>query len=39
MRLRDRSTVVLPHPDGPMNAVISRAATCRFTPRTAMAPW
>ena len=35
MRLRHRSTVVFPQPDGPMNAVISLAATSRSTSRTA----
>ncbi len=36
MRLRHRSTVVLPQPDGPMNAVISLAAMSRSTSRTAV---
>ncbi len=35
MRLRQRSTVVLPQPDGPMNAVISVLRTGMFTSRTA----
>ena len=35
MRLNARSTVVLPHPDGPMNAVIWCAWMRRVTPRTA----
>ena len=35
IRLKQRSTVVLPQPDGPMNAVISCRRTCRFTSRTA----
>ena len=35
MRLRLRSTVVFPQPDGPMNAVISLRATVRLTSRTA----
>ena len=38
MRLRQRSTVVLPHPDGPMNAVISFAAMSRSTSRIAVWP-
>ena len=38
MRLRHRSTVVLPQPDGPMNAVISLAAMSRSTSRTAVCP-
>ena len=38
MRFRARSTVVLPHPEGPMNAVISLAATSRLTSRTAVTP-
>src|SRR5450759_3880186 len=38
-RLSARKTVVLPQPDGPMNAVISWAATCRLTPCTAVTPW
>ncbi len=38
MRLRQRNTVVLPHPDGPMNAVISLAAMSRSTSRTAVCP-
>jgi len=35
MRLSDRSTVVLPQPDGPMNAVIWLRRTRMFTPWTA----
>ena len=35
MRLKQRSTVVLPQPDGPMNAVISLRWTLMFTSRTA----
>ena len=35
MRLRQRSTVDLPQPDGPMNAVISPLADSRLTSRTA----
>jgi hypothetical protein len=35
MRLRQRSTVVLPQPDGPMNAVISFVRIARLTSRTA----
>ena len=38
IRFSERSTVVLPHPDGPMNAVISLAATSRLTFRTAVTP-
>src|SRR5450631_619617 len=38
-RLSARKTVVLPQPDGPMNAVMSWAATCRLTPCTAVTPW
>ncbi len=38
MRFSTRSTVVLPHPDGPMKAVISLAATSRSTSRTAVCP-
>ncbi len=38
MRLRHRSTVVFPQPDGPMNAVISLAAMSRSTSRTAVCP-
>ena len=35
IRLSVRSTVVLPQPDGPMNAVIWWLWICRVTPRTA----
>ena len=35
MRLRQRSTVVLPQPDGPMNAVISFLRIFSVTSRTA----
>ena len=35
MRLKQRSTVVLPQPDGPMNAVISCWRICMETLRTA----
>ena len=35
MRLKHRSTVVLPQPDGPMNAVISCLLIVTFTSRTA----
>ena len=35
MRLKQRSTVVLPQPDGPMKAVISCRLICTFTSRTA----
>ena len=38
MRFRERRTVVLPQPDGPMNAVISLAAISRSTLRTAVTP-
>src|SRR4051794_25403985 len=38
MRLRHRSTVVLPHPEGPMNAVISLAAISSATSRIAVWP-
>ena len=38
MRLRHLSTVVLPHPEGPMKAVISCAAISRSTSRTAVWP-
>ena len=38
MRLKQRNTVLLPHPDGPMNAVISLARISRFTSRTAVNP-
>src|SRR5580704_13727490 len=37
-RLSARRTVVFPQPEGPMNAVISRAAIWRFTPDTAVTP-
>ncbi len=36
MRLKQRSMVVLPHPDGPMKAVISCSWTRRSTSRTAL---
>ena len=35
MRLSVRSTVDLPQPDGPMNAVIERGSTVKVTPSTA----
>ena len=35
MRLKQRSTVVLPQPDGPMNAVISCCVDVDVTSRTA----
>jgi hypothetical protein len=35
IRLKHRSIVDLPQPDGPMNAVISFFAMSRFTSRTA----
>src|SRR5690349_4467146 len=35
MRLRQRSTVVFPHPDGPMKAVISCSWIVKDTPLTA----
>ncbi len=35
MRLKQRSTVVLPQPEGPMKAVISCWRTSMFTLRTA----
>src|SRR4051794_37403468 len=35
MRLRQRREVLLPHPDGPMNAVISLPRTSRLTSRSA----
>ena len=35
MRLKQRSTVVLPQPDGPMNAVISLLRIVEVTSRTA----
>ena len=35
MRLRERSTVDLPQPDGPMKAVTERALMCMLTPSTA----
>jgi hypothetical protein len=35
IRLRVRSTVDLPHPDGPMNAVTLRGSICMPTPETA----
>ena len=35
IRLKQRSTVVLPQPDGPMNAVIWFLRICRVTSRTA----
>ena len=35
MRLKQRSTVVLPQPDGPMNAVTSCLRIGRATSRTA----
>ncbi|MFM8302757.1 MAG: hypothetical protein ACKOA9_00435 [Actinomycetota bacterium] len=38
LRFSDRSTVVLPQPDGPMNAVISLRATSRSTSVTARTP-
>ena len=38
MRFNERSTVVLPHPDGPMNAVISLAAMSTLTSCTAVTP-
>src|ERR1700704_2181068 len=38
MRFSERSTVVLPHPDGPMNAVISFAAMSTLTSSTAVTP-
>src|SRR5215208_1855505 len=37
MRFRQRSSVLLPHPDGPMTAVTSWSATARETSRTACA--
>ena len=36
MRLRERSTVDFPQPDGPMNAVTDFGSTERFTPSTAL---
>ena len=38
MRLKHRSTVVLPQPDGPMNAVISCLAMSMLTSLTARNP-
>ena len=35
MRLMQRSTVLLPHPDGPMSAVIWFFGTSKVTPATA----
>jgi hypothetical protein len=35
MRLIQRSTVLLPHPDGPMSAVIWFVGTAKDTPLTA----
>ena len=35
MRLKQRRMVVLPHPDGPIMAVISRSAMSSVTSRTA----
>ena len=35
MRLMQRSTVLLPHPDGPMSAVIWFFGTSKVTPVTA----
>ncbi len=35
MRLKQRSSVLLPHPDGPMNAVISLRCIGSRTSRTA----
>ncbi len=36
MRLMVRSTVDLPQPDGPMNAVTALGSTARDTPSTAL---
>jgi hypothetical protein len=36
MRLKQRRTVVLPQPDGPMNAVIWCSRISRLTSRTAL---
>ncbi len=38
MRLSVRRIVVLPQPDGPMNAVTSRSRTSNETSRTAATP-
>ncbi len=38
MRFRLRSTVDLPHPEGPMSAVISFMPNARSTPVTAWNP-
>ena len=38
MRLNERRIVLLPQPDGPMNAVTSRSRTCSVTSRTAATP-
>ena len=38
MRFKQRSTVDLPQPDGPISAVISRAWTSRSMSRTAGVP-
>ena len=35
MRLNERSSVLLPQPDGPMSAVILFFGTCRLISRTA----
>ena len=35
MRLNERSTVLLPQPDGPISAVILRGCTFRLMSRTA----
>ena len=35
IRLKQRSTVVLPQPEGPISAVISRSRIVMFTSRTA----
>ena len=37
IRLKHRSTVLLPHPDGPMMAVTSLAPMSQLTPATAWA--
>ncbi len=36
MRFRQRSSVDLPHPDGPMSAVTACGGMCRFTPASAV---
>ena len=38
MRLNERSSVLLPHPDGPMSAVMRCACTSSETPSTATTP-